>query len=410
LSSGCRPYLCSTGTCTSNACTSTCSDASAYSPYKGSSAYSVSGVTNIMLEVYNNGPIVATYSVCQSFYTYFSSSSNIPYAYTTQCSTSSSDYVGGHAVTIVGWGTDPKGVSYWLVANSWNTYWGDKGYFKIQRGVNLCGFEGGVSALMYNSPSGKRMMFTDESALSKRDSLGNITGAPVTFDPSSGAGVDVVNDAAQFILDAYYNPGTNSDGKRSAESYGQLTDHVVRAAAGGVVTTYSGQSVSAINSATTQPVAGQSVSVELVSSSGDTLSGTVSYNVADGTGALAGSIAASSAASGSSSGLSTGAIIGIAVGGSVGLLLVVALVTAGVVGAGVLIYKLVKSKDDNSYEMEEAAPVEEEGMSKEPRSRHSWRRMHRRGPMFHSITGRSPPVSRVAPEKNNTGPTTPIGV
>jgi len=316
-------------------------------------------------------------------------------------------------VTIVGWGTDPKGVNYWLVANSWNTYWGDKGYFKIQRGVNLCGFEGGVSALMYNSPSGKRMMFTDdEPALSKRDALGNITGAPVTFDPSSGAGADVVNDAAQFILDSYYNPGTNSDGKRSsAESKEQLTDHVVRAAEGGVVTTYSGQTVSAINSATTQPVAGQSVSVELVSSSGDTLSGTVSYNVADGTGALAGSIAASSASAGSSSGLSTGAIIGIAVGGSLGLLGVVALVTAGVVGAGVLIYKLVKSKNDNSYEMEEAAsPVEEEGMSKEPRSRHSWRRMHRRGPMFHSITGRSPPVGRVADKCTNTGPTTPIGV
>ncbi|EEC16669.1 cathepsin B, putative [Ixodes scapularis] len=31
----------------------------------------------------------------------------------------------GHAVKIIGWGTE-KGTPYWLVANSWNTHWGDK--------------------------------------------------------------------------------------------------------------------------------------------------------------------------------------------------------------------------------------------------------------------------------------------
>lgn len=34
--------------------------------------------------------------------------------------------LGGHAVRIVGWGVDNK-VPYWLVANSWNTDWGDNG-------------------------------------------------------------------------------------------------------------------------------------------------------------------------------------------------------------------------------------------------------------------------------------------
>ena len=33
---------------------------------------------------------------------------------------------GGHAVKIVGWGTD-GGVDYWKIANSWNPYWGEKG-------------------------------------------------------------------------------------------------------------------------------------------------------------------------------------------------------------------------------------------------------------------------------------------
>jgi cathepsin B len=34
--------------------------------------------------------------------------------------------MGGHAIRILGWGKE-GGVPYWLVANSWNTDWGDKG-------------------------------------------------------------------------------------------------------------------------------------------------------------------------------------------------------------------------------------------------------------------------------------------
>ena len=34
--------------------------------------------------------------------------------------------LGGHAIRILGWGTE-NGTPYWLVANSWNTDWGDKG-------------------------------------------------------------------------------------------------------------------------------------------------------------------------------------------------------------------------------------------------------------------------------------------
>ena len=34
--------------------------------------------------------------------------------------------LGGHAIRILGWGTE-EGTPYWIVANSWNTDWGDKG-------------------------------------------------------------------------------------------------------------------------------------------------------------------------------------------------------------------------------------------------------------------------------------------
>lgn len=47
---------------------------------------------------------------------------------------------GGHAIKIIGWGVE-NDTPYWLVANSWNTSWGEKGFFKILRGANECGIE-----------------------------------------------------------------------------------------------------------------------------------------------------------------------------------------------------------------------------------------------------------------------------
>ena len=54
-------------------------------------------------------------------------------------------YMGGHAVRILGWGTE-KGTDYWLVANSWNRNWGENGLFKIVRGTDECKFETFITA------------------------------------------------------------------------------------------------------------------------------------------------------------------------------------------------------------------------------------------------------------------------
>ena len=56
----------------------------------------------------------------------------------------------GHAVVLVGWGTDANGTDYWTVKNSWGTTWGMGGFFNIQRGINECGIE---SSVMFSNPA-----------------------------------------------------------------------------------------------------------------------------------------------------------------------------------------------------------------------------------------------------------------
>ena len=47
-----------------------------------------------------------------------------------------------HAVVIVGYGVDAAtNTPFWKVRNSWGTGWGESGYFRIRRGVNMCGIE-----------------------------------------------------------------------------------------------------------------------------------------------------------------------------------------------------------------------------------------------------------------------------
>ncbi|KIH62533.1 papain family cysteine protease [Ancylostoma duodenale] len=84
----------------------------------------------IRQEIVMNGPLVATFKVYQDFSFYKSGI----YVHKWGAQT------GAHAVKVVGWGRE-NGTDYWLIANSWNTDWGEDGYFRMVRGTNNCEIE-----------------------------------------------------------------------------------------------------------------------------------------------------------------------------------------------------------------------------------------------------------------------------
>ncbi|CAN9507462.1 unnamed protein product [Ophioblennius macclurei] len=102
----------------------------------GRRSYSVSPQQQqIMTEVYKFGPVEAAFFVYADFLQYKKG----VYQHV------SGEMLGGHAVKILGWGTE-NGTPYWLVANSWNSDWGDQGFFKIKRGSDECGIESEIVA------------------------------------------------------------------------------------------------------------------------------------------------------------------------------------------------------------------------------------------------------------------------
>lgn len=81
--------------------------------------------------VANVGPISVGIAVTTDFLFYAEGVFDNP-----ECSSAVEDQA--HAVLAVGYGTE-NGKDYWLIKNSWSTYWGDNGYVKIARKNNICG-------------------------------------------------------------------------------------------------------------------------------------------------------------------------------------------------------------------------------------------------------------------------------
>jgi cathepsin X len=80
----------------------------------------VSGATNMKKEIFLRGPIDCAIEVTPKFH-----------AYTGGIFQEQKSYWDiNHAIAVLGWGKE-NGVEYWIGRNSWGTYWGEAGYFRI---------------------------------------------------------------------------------------------------------------------------------------------------------------------------------------------------------------------------------------------------------------------------------------
>jgi len=111
-----------TSTCSGRSlnCITKCVDGSTPKFYKAKSFEHDSTIPVIQKEIYDNGPVTATFTVYQDFMTYTGGI----YVHRT------GSLYGEHAAVILGWGYQGP-TNYWICANTWGPNWGENGYFRI---------------------------------------------------------------------------------------------------------------------------------------------------------------------------------------------------------------------------------------------------------------------------------------
>ena len=92
----------------------------------------VKGVKQIKNEILNWGPVTCGIKVTEGLRNDYKAGE----IYSEQLDPQ--DRAPNHAVSVVGWGASEDGTEYWIVRNSWGTFWGEDGFFKLAiNGGNL---------------------------------------------------------------------------------------------------------------------------------------------------------------------------------------------------------------------------------------------------------------------------------
>jgi cathepsin X len=106
-----------------------------YNVFKVAKYGNVSGEKNIMAEIAKNGPVACAIDATDELYLNYTGG-------IFEDKTGASEL--NHGISVVGFGVE-DGVKYWHVRNSWGETWGEKGFFRVVRGINNIGIESDCS-------------------------------------------------------------------------------------------------------------------------------------------------------------------------------------------------------------------------------------------------------------------------
>lgn len=106
-----------------------CKPVPLYTRYRIMAFDGVKGEKNMMKEIFQRGPIVCGIALSDAFWNYREGVFVEPRSHPLD-----------HDIEVVGWGHETlphRGpVDYWIVKNSFGSFWGENGYGRIHRGVN----------------------------------------------------------------------------------------------------------------------------------------------------------------------------------------------------------------------------------------------------------------------------------
>jgi len=137
----CMPYRAAnmacepTNVCRNCATNGTCWPVKNYIGYGVSSHGKVSGEKAMMKEIYARGPIVCSFAT-DDFWMYNYSNNVVQHHGVYMTSQKKTPDQVDHDMEVAGWGETESGEKYWVIRNSWGTYWGQAGWAKLQRGTN----------------------------------------------------------------------------------------------------------------------------------------------------------------------------------------------------------------------------------------------------------------------------------
>lgn len=109
----------------------TCASVAVHPAWRVAQFGGVFGINDMKKAIYANGPIGCGIDATAEFLQYTGG------IYSQNLESISID----HEIAVVGWGVAENGTEYWIGRNSWGSYWGEMGFFRILMGSDNLGIE-----------------------------------------------------------------------------------------------------------------------------------------------------------------------------------------------------------------------------------------------------------------------------